>query len=547
MAAALALAAASALPLASQAQTAPDAGRVLQEQTTPAPALPPASPRLDFSSPVPATAPAGGAAVRIARVEITGNTVLPTEELLAVLGDVSAQPLDLAGLQGLAATLTRHYHAAGFPFARVFLPAQALEAGVLRLQVVEGRYGRVAAEGEDAALVAAAQSFLGPLRPGEVIESASLERSALLLADLPGLVTTPRLRPGAEVGTGDLLVQVERGPRVAGSVGLDNQGNRYTGALRAYGDLRLDSALLAGDQASVRLLRASEDLWLGSLGYGLALGGSGLRARLGYAHTAYALGKEFASLDAHGTARVASAGLSYPLVRSQRRNLSVDVDVQHKELRDDYRTAGVRQDKFSNSVPVALRFDVRDGLGGAGVTYGALAWTAGTLKLDAALAASDAQSARSAGRFDKLNLDVARLQALAAGWSLHGRLSGQWSRDNLDASEDFGLGGPGGVRAYPVGEGYGDRGWLGQLELRYAAGALEPFVFYDGGRVRLVSRPWQAGENHRGLGGAGVGARLAWGGWRAEASVAWRTSGGAPRSDSRRVSPVAWVSAVYGF
>jgi hemolysin activation/secretion protein len=33
------------------------------------------------------------------------------------------------------------------------------------------------------------------------------------------------------------------------------------------------------------------------------------------------LAKEFASLDAHGTAKVASAGLSYPILRSQRANL----------------------------------------------------------------------------------------------------------------------------------------------------------------------------------------------------------------------------------
>ena len=75
-----------------------------------------------------------------------------------------------------------------------------------------------------------------------------------------------------------------------------------------------------------------------------------------------------------GLAQVASAGLRYPLVRSQSRNLTLGVDFQHKKLRDDYRAADVRQNKSSNRVPFRAQFDLRDGLGG-GVTYGALNWT----------------------------------------------------------------------------------------------------------------------------------------------------------------------------
>ena len=40
------------------------------------------------------------------------------------------------------------------------------------------------------------------------------------------------------------------------------------------------------------------------------------------------------------------------------------------------------------------------------------------------------------------------------------RLSLQETGTNLDSSEDFLLGGPYGVRAYPLGEAPGDRGYL---------------------------------------------------------------------------------------
>ncbi|CAB3833118.1 ShlB/FhaC/HecB family hemolysin secretion/activation protein [Achromobacter piechaudii] len=541
----LALALAALLPTAVIAQQIPNAGRVLQEQAT-EPQPPAPSPELNLSSPIPGTVAPGGPSVSVTRVDLTGNQAFPSAQLLAQLGDYEGKQYDMAGMQGLANQLTRYYHNAGYPFARVYLPAQGLEGGVLRLQVVEGRYGEVKAEG-DAALTARAQSYLSPLKSGDIIESAPLERAALLLSDLPGVTASPLIRPGQQMGTGDLVVQVERGDRVNGSVGLDNQGNRYTGQYRANAALSINSPFMLGDQITLRAQRTSEALNYGDVGYSAPLGSSGLRGRIGYGYTGYELGKEFSDLDAHGTAKVASAGLSYPLIRSQSRNLTLGIDFMHKKLRDDYRAAEIVQNKFSNSVPIAAQFDVRDGLGGGGLTYGALTWTPGTLKLDGALATADALSANTAGHYNKLNLDIARIQAISSRWSLFGRFSGQWTNDNLDSSEDFGLGGPAGVRAYPVGEGYGDRGWLTQLEVRYAAGAVTPFAFYDAGRVQISAHPWQAGENFRQVAGAGVGARVAVAGWRGEATVAWRTDGGAPQSDSRDHKPLFWVSAQYLF
>ncbi len=527
------------------AQQPPDAGRTLQEQT-PELELPKASPRFDFSIPLPDEPLPGGSEVELRSITLSGNSLFSEEHLLAVLGEYQGRAFDLAGLKGLANQLTRYYHAAGYPFARVFLPAQTLADGALRLEVVEGRYGRVAAQG-DPALAAQAQAFLARLQPGEVIESRELERAALTLSDQPGVRTTPLIRPGQEIGTGDLQVQVERAERFSGAVGMDNHGNRYTGEHRGFVDLYANSPFTFGDQLSLRGLYSSEGMWFGNIDYSLPLGGSGLRAQVGYGHTYYELGKEFAGLDARGTAKVSSAGLSYPLLRSQRANLGLSATYQHKQLRDEYRQADVEQDKSSDSVPLSLQFDLRDSLAGGGVSFGALTWTHGKLHLDSQLKLADRLTAKTDGRFDKLNLDIARLQALPAGFSLYGRFSGQWSGDNLDSSEDFGLGGPGGVRAYPVGEGYGDQGWLTQVELRYALGAFSPFVFHDSGRVRLVSDPWSDVRNHRSVSGAGAGVRFNQGAWQGEASVAWRTAGGDPESDSRDRTPTVWARAQYSF
>ena len=126
------------------AQTVPDAGRILQEQ---APTLeqPNASPNFNFSAPSSSTPPSGGPQVQLQGIQLSGNSLFSEAELLAVLGATTGQSYDLGGLRHLANQLTEHYRPAGYPFARVFIPAQNLADGVLHLQVVEGCYGQVSA------------------------------------------------------------------------------------------------------------------------------------------------------------------------------------------------------------------------------------------------------------------------------------------------------------------------------------------------------------------------------------------------------------------
>lgn len=529
------------------AQQAPDAGRVLREAVPPAPTLPSSSPGIAVESPAEDKTAPGGPTVTLKGVRFGGNTAFSEAELSVALGEVAGQSYDLSGLRGLARRIVGHYRTHGYPFATAFIPAQGLADGVLTLQIVEGRYGKVQAQG---AMAGEAQGFLAALRPGAVIEASSLERATLILSDQPGVKVSPLIRPGQEVGTGDLVVEVARETVLKGELGLDNHGNRYTGQIRAKASLQADSPFMLGDQFLGRLLYTDEGLWLGSLGYSLPLGTSGLRGNVGYAHTYYELGKDFANLQAHGTAKVTSAGLSYPILRSQKANLALAVSYQHKALEDRQDTTGTRNDKSSDTFPIVLQFDRRDG---GGITYGALAYTAGRLKLDAALEAADiASRANTRGHFDKWNLDVARLQTTpVSNLTLFGRFSGQWAGKNLDSSESFILGGASGVRAYPQGEGAGDEGYFVQIEARLRMGAAEPFLFYDAGRVRINADPGgmipPVSDNTRSLAGAGLGVRYNEGPFAVEAAVAWRTHGGAPTSDTQDRRPRLWASANWRF
>jgi hemolysin activation/secretion protein len=170
------------------------------------------------------------------------------------------------------------------------------------------------------------------------------------------------------------------------------------------------------------------------------------------------------------------------------------------------------------------------------------------MHLDAGLTAIDDVTARKRGGFDKFNLDLARVQNLPAGFSLYGRYSLQLADRNLDSSERFGLGGAQGVRAYPLGEGMGDEGWLGQVELRYAMENYTPYAFYDVAQADINNRPWDAASNQsRRIAGAGFGMRTTYQQWSGDLAIAWPTSGGTPQSDSREVSARLWFSLSRSF
>jgi hemolysin activation/secretion protein len=103
---------------------------------------------------------------------------------------------------------------------------------------------------------------------------------------------------------------------------------------------------------------------------------------------------------------------------------------------------------------------------------------------------------------------------------LFGFRRGQVAFKNLDSSQKFILGGPTGVRAYPVGEAPGDEGHAFTLESRFdipfmpSWAATQLVGFLDAGWVKLHRDLWPgaitsaSGKNDYWLSGGGVGVNV---------------------------------------
>lgn len=538
----------STLSLCVAAATAPDAGQA-QQGLDQRPLQLPEKQTLELNLPdAPSTeAKVGGPSLQVKGFTLQGNSVIASEELLALLADLQGRTLSLGELQGGANRITRLYRERGYPLARAYIPAQEIDGGILQIAVLEGRYGQVQVE-DQAGLRGSALNALNSLQTGETVRAAELERSLLLLSDTPGVEVKSTLRPGTSTGTTDLLVNIERGALVSGSVDADNYGNRFTGQYRLGGSLFLNSPLGLGDLLSLRAMGSDEDQRYGRIAYQLPIGPWATQVGVAYSDMDYQLARDFDDLDAHGNARITSVFASQPLIRARDFSLSAQAQFDDKRLKDDIDLFASKSDKRSRVVTLSLSGNSRDSLFGGGVNSFNLAWSQGSLNIDGALNQTiDDLTAGTQGRFHKLNPSLVRLQRLSDRFSLYGQLQGQWADGNLDSSEKISLGGAYGVRAYPQGEASGDQGWLANLELRYAlTDAWQLSTFVDHGAVRLNKDTWSNGDNHRSLSAAGVGARWAAHGWQINAVAAWKLGNAEAQSDKDE-SPRLWAQVVRYF
>ena len=541
-------------PLVAEAAV-PGAGQILQEIQPVKPPVPSSGgtgltiQRSDGST-LPPSAP-----FEVKTIRITGNTLFDTPTLHALVADAVGKSLTLAQLNELAARITDYYQRNGYPLARAIIPAQVIREGMVTIEVVEARYGKVSLENSSRVNDPLLQDTLAAdVQGGAPIAQTPLDHALLLLSDIPGVAVSATLKPGDAVGTSDLVVTTTpSGPFVTGNVMLDNYGNSYTGRPRLGLTVNLNNPLHHGDVLSLSGLSSGSGMNYGRIGYETLVNGRGTRAGGSYSALHYILGSPLAALNAHGTAEVASVWVRHPLLRSREFSLYGQLQYDWMQLQDRIDATAIRTDRTLNNWTAGVSGDARDTLLAGAVNTWNVSFTTGRVGFDdPAAQLADAATANTQGTFSKWNANLARLQGLSAKSNLYISLAGQWADGNLDASKKMIAGGPYTVRAYDIGAVSGDSGYLGTAELRYDLGAAlsgkwQAMAFVDSAHVTVNQNAWVAGTNSATLSGAGVG--LNWAGpyqWSARAYIA-TPIGGTPALIGSTSSSRIWAEISKAF
>lgn len=521
--------AAALVPLNLQAAEAvpPDAGSILQQirpLTPPSPAS--AGTGLTFEQTDGTTLPPS-APFAVSTIRISGNTLFDPATLHTLIADAESTSITLARLEELAARITDYYRNHDYPLARALIPAQTIQDGIVNIEVIEARYAEINLANSSRVKSPLLQATLAPLQSAQFIGQTRLDHALLLLSDIPGVTVAATLQPGAALGTSNLQVNTTPTSTISGNVSVDAYGNIYTGRERLSGTLNFINPLHHGDVLSVNMLSSGSELNYGRMTYESLLNGRGTRLGGAWSTLEYSLGDTLASLNANGTAQVASTWAKHPLVRSRYFNLYSHLQYDQLQLRDHVAVGAIRTDRNLANWTLSLAGDARDSFLSGAVTAWNVSATAGEVDFDNAVALlTDAATARTRGSFSKWNVNLARLQTLSARDGLYFAFSGQWAQDNLDSSLKMTAGGPFTVRAYDMGTVAGDKGYLGTIELRHdlgqsQLGQFQVVAFVDSQQVTINHSPWNTGENSATLSGAGVG--LNWTGprqWSARAYIA---------------------------
>ena len=537
--------------------TIPGAGSILQQvQPTSPPARPAIGTDLTINREADIKLPPG-APFLVNTIQITGNKKIATETLHALVAEGEGKSLTLVQLGALATRITEYYRSQGYPLARAIIPAQTIRAGIVEIQIIVARYGKVSLDNRSRVGDPLLQATLSQLQIGEEIQQQGLDKTLLLLSDIPGVLVNAKLKPGDTVGTSDLEVNTTSGPAVSGNVGLDNYGNRFTGKPRVTGSVSIIDplSLRFSNVLSLSALSSGGGLNYGRLAYESVVNGQGTRLGGSYSALRYRLGDSLASLNGHGTARVASLFTSHPFLRSRDANLYGQIQYDRLQLRDRIDLTASQKDRHLDNWTVALVGDARDTFLSGGLNTWSLSRTSGRVQFDNGMAqAADLASANTQGGFSKWNANFTRQQSLGAQDGLFLSLSSQWASGNLDSSQKMNAGGPYSVRAYDTGAVSGDTGYQGTAEFRHdlgtdlgLTGQLQAVAFVDSANVTINKNSLSAATNTASLSGVGLG--LNWAGpnqWRAKAFLA-KPVGSAPELVGLTKSTRAWLELNKGF
>ncbi len=491
----------------------PDAGQLLREQ----------KPRQQLPQQLPTPEEQTGQQTEKvgARVLVKGFTfsgyegLATEEELQRLVVDAIGREHGFADLKAVAARVTRYLKKQGWMLARAYLPQQDISLGIVTIAIAQGKSdGGLNIENDGTLRIS--EYFLSlmaehGIEKNQPIHSRKFERAVLLMNDLPGITAKASLAPGSNPDTVALTIKASEDRMASGALWADNYGNRYTGAIRGNLLFEANDPMQIGDQLSIRLTGA-EGLMAGEAGYAFPLGANGLRGHVSYTILHYNICEGYHAVDVDGDAQTVDVGISYPWLRSRTTNIYSSLGYEYKALEDRALNVGFSSRDVHNGI-FSLYGDRLDNFFGGGVTSLKTAVTIGNMEEDIA----DIAITETEGGYAYFNVGLSRLQRLARDLTLNLSWRAQFSLDNLGSSEQFALGGPYGIRAYPVSEGTGDDGHLLSAETSYTLPIPERFgnlqwnLFYDAGYITLHKEPWpnsittKTGENRYWLQGAGTG------------------------------------------
>jgi hemolysin activation/secretion protein len=455
--------------------------------------------------------------VREYRVE--GSQKLPkieVEEAVYPFMGPSRTPEDV---EQARSALEKRYHQQGYQTVSVAIPEQDPRRGVIRLQVSEGKVGRLRVKGARWFLPSRIKSEVPSMAEGTVPNLDQVGKEMIAVNRLADRRITPELRPGMEPGSVDIDLNVEDTFPLHGSIELNNRYSADTTPLRLNGALSYGNLFQLGHTlgANIQVAPENTEHALVYSAYHLARVSENMSLMVNGT-------KQDSDISTLGGAAVAGKGkivglramVDLPNAEKFFHNFNFGIDyknfeedivigkdtisspIEYHPLSANYAASWIA-DKSFTELNTSLNLHLR-GMGSDTADYQEKRFT-------------------SSGNFVYLRGDLAHTRDLKGGAQVFGKIQGQVSGEPLINSEQISGGGLGTVRGYLEATALGDNGIFGTVEYRTptligrgdtSANPADEWRFHAFADVGMVGiyDPLSGQKKRTGLSSVGLGSRI---------------------------------------
>jgi hemolysin activation/secretion protein len=546
----------------------PDAGALQQQLERQLPSLAP------LPTPGPKELPPqpkkddDGKKIPVKSFRFEGNTLFRDAQLSTAVHPWEDRELSLSELQEASNAISDFYRIEDY-VARVVVPEQDATDGNILLQITEVKIDkefilRKEDTNEDRFELGLAKKFINYYQnEGDFLRVDELQKGIMIVNELPGINFQGVIEPSEINDHVNFIGTILDTPVFSGRGELSNYGSRSTGIPQAVAGLNINDYWGNGSLITLSGI-ASEGSSYGRLGITQSFGYSGFGMGLSASYLDYHTVGIFDTFGARGNATTFGWNAYYPLTRGVQANTNLIIGFDYK---DYLNLTSVPYATVSNynlqNVYVGANGNFFDSFNA--LSYWSLVFTNGQVNInDPNQLSLDSTTGNTQGNFRKLTGAMNRYQNLDGDQTvLLISLTGQLANTNLNSAEQFYLGGPTGVRAYPVSQGSGSQGYIATLELQQKVPQINSqlIAFFDMGQVQQYKFTWDgwqgltgADNNYR-LYGAGFGIRYAKDRTQINAMLAWpignnpllTNTGSQVNNDARQLSPQGWIQAVYYF
>jgi len=461
----------------------------------------------------------------IQEYRVTGAKILPAIEVEEAVYPFLGPGRTSEDVEKARAALEKAYQDKGFQTVQVQIPQQQVRRGVVLLEVVENKVGRLRVRGSRFFAIDKIKAKVPSLAEGKVPNFNDVTREIVGLNGWADRRVTPTLKPGVVPGTVDIDLTVKDTFPLHGNVEVNNRYSADTKPLRLSGSVSYNNLWQRGHSAGASFQVSPQDLEQVKVfsGYYIAR-----FATIDWLSVMVQGVKQNSNVSTLGAVAVAGRGevigaralISLPPRKDFYHSANVGIDYKHFEQEVGFgaTTPGVAASTTITPIsyyPFTLGYTAT----WVGKNYTTDFNGAVNLHLRGMGSESpqwDDNRYNADGNYIYVRGDLSHTQKLPWGFELFGKVQGQLSDQPLVSSEQMGGGGLGTVRGYLEAEVLGDNAGFGTLELRGPSlfgwwgrkdTEWQLYAFAEGGVLNIHDPLPEQTASFR-LASVGVGSRL---------------------------------------